>query len=69
MVFWLNIAMLLIITTLGGAALQLLVLRPVSTLLGAIIAAAVVVFVLPIHAQNRFINTLAEFLKAIDRYI
>ena len=69
MVFWLNIAMLLIITTLGGAALQLLVLRPVSTLLGAAIAALVVVFVLPIHVQNRFIATLTGFLKAVDRYI
>ena len=69
MVFWLNIAMLLVITTLGGSALDLLILRPVSTLLGAAIAALVVVFVLPIHVQNRFIAALSEFLKAVDRYI
>jgi Fusaric acid resistance protein-like len=69
MVFWLNIAVLLVITTLGGPALELLVLRPVSTLLGAAIAALVVVFVLPIHVQNRFIAALSEFLRAIDHYI
>jgi hypothetical protein len=69
MVFWLNIAMLLVITTLGGSALQLVILRPVSTLLGAIIAALVVLFVLPIHVQNRFIAALSEFLRGVDRYI
>ena len=69
MVFWLNIAMLLVITTLGGSALELVVLRPVSTLLGATIAALVVVFVLPIHVQNRFIAALSEFLRAADGYI
>jgi len=69
MVFWLNIAMLLVITSLGGSARELIVLRPVSTFLGASIAALVVVFVLPIHVQNRFANALTEFLKVIDRYI
>jgi len=69
MIFWLNIAILLIITTLGGAALQLLVLRPVSTLLGAAIAALVVVFVLPIHVQNRFAAALSRFLTVVDRYV
>ena len=69
MVFWLNIAILLIITTLGGAALELLILRPVSTLLGAAIAALVVVFVLPIHVQNRFVAALSGFLQEVDRYI
>lgn len=69
MVFWLNIAILLIVTTLGGPALHLLYLRPISTLLGAAIAALVVVFVLPIHVQNRFSASLAEFLQAIDHYL
>lgn len=69
MVFWLNIAILLIITTLGGAALELLVLRPVSTLLGAAIAAIVVVFVLPIHVQTRFIAALSGFLLGMDHFI
>jgi hypothetical protein len=68
MVFWLNIAMLLVITTLGGSALELVVLRPVSTLLGAVIAALVVVFVLPIHVQNRFMAALSEFLRVVDHY-
>jgi hypothetical protein len=69
MVFWLNIAMLLVITTLGGPALDLLVLRPVSTLLGAAIAALVVAFVLPIHIQDRFTAALSGFLTEVDRYI
>jgi hypothetical protein len=69
LVFWLNIAMMLVITTLGGAALQLLVLRPVSTLLGAAIAAVVVLYVLPIHVQDRFAIALSGFLTSIDRYI
>lgn len=69
MVFWLNIAVLMIITTLGGAALDLLFLRPVSTLLGAAIAALVVIFVLPIHVQDRFTAALSAFLTQVDRYI
>lgn len=69
MVFWLNIAIMLVITTLGGPALELLVVRPISTLLGAAIAALVVVFVLPIHVQKRFTTALLGFLTAVDRYI
>ena len=69
MVFWLNIGMMLIITTLGGPALHLLVVRPVSTLLGAAVAALVVVFVLPIHVQDRFAAALSGFLKEVDHYI
>lgn len=69
MVFWLNIAMLLVVTTLGGPALDLLVVRPVSTLLGAGIAALVVLFVLPIHVQDRFKAALSSFLAEVDRYL
>ena len=69
MVFWLNIGMMLIITTLGGPALHLLIVRPVSTLLGAAVAALVVVFVLPIHVQDRFAAALSGFLKEVDHYI
>lgn len=69
MVFWLNIAVLLGITSLGGAALELLVLRPVSTLVGGAAAALVVAFVLPIHVQDRFITALSSFMTAVDRYI
>ncbi len=69
MVFWLNIAILLIIMSIGGAALELLVLRPVSTLLGAAVAAVVVVFVLPIRVQDRFSAALSGFLTEVDRYV
>ena len=69
MVFWLNVALMLIITSLGGRALELLVIRPISTLLGATVAALVVVFLLPIRVHNRFIAALAEFTKAVDQYV
>ena len=69
MVFWLNIATLLIITSMGGGALHLLVARPVSTLLGAATATLVVMFILPIRVQERFKAALAEFIKAVDEYI
>jgi uncharacterized membrane protein YccC len=69
MVFWLNIATLLIITSIGGGALHLLVVRPVSTLLGAAMAALVVMFILPIRIKDRFKAALAEFMKAVDKYI
>ncbi len=69
MVFWLNIAILLIIMSIGGKALELLVVRPVSTLLGAAVAAIVVVFVLPIHVQDRFSAALSGFLTEVDRYL
>jgi uncharacterized membrane protein YgaE (UPF0421/DUF939 family) len=69
MVFWLNIAMMLIITTLGGPALDLLIVRPVNTMLGAAIAALIVVFVLPIHVQDRFAAALSNFLAEVDRYV
>jgi len=41
----------------------------VSTLLGAAIAALVVLFVLPIHVQDRFVVALSAFLAEVDRYI
>jgi len=69
MVFWLNIAILLIIMSIGGKALELLVVRPVSTLLGAAVAAIVVVFVLPIRVQDRFSAALSGFLTEVDRYL
>jgi hypothetical protein len=69
MVFWLNIGMLLVITTVGGAALELVVNRPLSTLVGGLMAALVVSFVLPIRVHNRFTAALSEFLNAVDQYI
>jgi hypothetical protein len=69
MVFWLNVALMLIITSLGGRALELLVVRPISTLLGAAMAAFVVMFLLPIRVHNRFVAALAEFMRAVDQYV
>ena len=69
MVFWLNIGMMLVITSLGGRALELLVNRPVSTLVGGAMAAIVVSFVLPIRVHKRFTIALSEFMQSVDRYI
>jgi hypothetical protein len=69
MVFFINIATLLIIIVLGGDALDVLALRTVSTLLGVVIAALVVMYVFPIRVQNRFANALYEFMGMVDLYI
>jgi hypothetical protein len=69
MVFFINIATLMIITVLGGDALEVLALRTVSTLLGVVIAALVVMYVFPIRVQNRFANALSEFMGTVDLYI
>jgi hypothetical protein len=69
MVFFINIATLMIITVLGGDALEVLALRTVSTLLGVVIAALVVMYVFPIRIQNRFANALSEFMGTVDLYI
>ncbi len=69
MAFWLNIAMLLVITIIGDPVRDVLALRSINTLLGATIAAVVVIFVLPIHAQDRFVAALSEFLTRVDHYI
>jgi hypothetical protein len=69
MVFFINIATLLIITTMGAPALQMLAIRISSTLLGAAIAGLVVSFVLPIRVHNRFVTALSEYMKVVDRYI
>ena len=69
MVFFINIATLLIITVLGGDALDVLAVRTVSTLLGVVIAALVVMYVFPIRVQNRFANALSEFMGMVDLYL
>jgi hypothetical protein len=47
----------------------LLFLRPFNTFIGAMIALAVVLYVLPIHAGDRFRLVLAQYLAALDRYV
>ncbi len=69
MIVWINVAVLLIATALGGTAPRLLGVRALNTLLGAVAAALVVTLVLPIRQRNRFIAALVKFLQAVDRYI
>jgi uncharacterized membrane protein YccC len=69
MVFWLNLGFVLVYTRLGAQALDLLFARPSTTLLGALVAALVVVFVFPIHAVDRFRAAESRFLGAVDGYV
>ena len=69
MVFWLNVGFVMVYTRLGVKAMDLLFARPVTTLLGGLVAALVVVFVFPIHAGDRFKVAAARFLGAVDGYV
>ena len=69
MVFWLNIGFVMVYTRLGAQELDLLFARPVTTLLGALVAALVVVYVFPIHTTDRFKAAVARFLGAVDGYV
>ena len=69
MVFWLNIGFVLVYTRLGAKELDLLFARPSTTLVGALVAALVVLFVFPIHTTDRFKVAAARFLIAIDAYV
>jgi uncharacterized membrane protein YccC len=69
MVFWINIGFVIVYTLLGARALDLLLARPVTTLLGALVAALVVVFVFPIRTADRFKTAAAQFLDAVDGYV
>jgi len=69
MVFWINIGFVIVYTRLGAPALDLLLARPVTTLLGGLVAAVVVVFVFPIRTADRFKATASRFLAAVDGYV
>lgn len=69
MVFWLNIGFVMVYTRLGAQELDLLFARPITTLLGALVAALVVVYVFPIHTVDRFKTAVARFFDAVDGYV
>ena len=54
---------------LGMQEMDLLFARPSTTLLGALVAALVVVFVFPIRTTDRFRAAAARFLVAVDGYV
>jgi uncharacterized membrane protein YccC len=69
MVFWLNLGFVMVYTLLGAQEMDLLFVRPFATLLGALVAALVVVFVFPIRTVDRFKAAMARFLGALDGYV
>jgi hypothetical protein len=69
MVFWLNIGFVMVYARLGAQEMDLLFARPSTTLLGALVAALVVVFVFPIRTADRFRAAGARFLGAVDGYV
>ena len=69
MVFWLNIGFVMVYTRLGAQELDLLFARPFTALLGALVAALVVVFVFPIRMTDRFKAAAARFLGAVDGFV
>ena len=69
MVFWLNIGFVMVYTRLGAQEFDLLISRPYTTLLGAVVAAGVVLFVFPIHIGDRFTAAATQFLGAVDGYV
>jgi uncharacterized membrane protein YccC len=69
MVFWLNIGFVMVYARLGAQEIDLFFARPSTTLLGALVAALVVVFVFPIRTADRFRAAAARFLGAVDGYV
>ena len=69
MVFWLNLGFVMVYARLGAQEMDLLFARPSTTLLGALVAALVVVFVFPIRTADRFKAAAARFLGAVDGYV
>jgi len=64
-VFWLNIAFAMGYAGAGGGTVELLVERPLMTILGGGVAALIVVRVLPIRRSDRYPAALVAFLSAI----
>ncbi len=65
MVFWLNLGFVVVYAQLGANPVDLLVQRPFSTLLGALVAAVVVVTVLPSRLTGRYRGAVVGFLSAV----
>jgi hypothetical protein len=68
-VFWLNMAFALVYARPGGRTAELLVERPLMTIIGAAIAAVIVALVLPIRRPGRYVTAVIEYLSAVRRAI
>lgn len=69
MVFWVTTFVALLYSVSGVPPATLLFERPANTLVGAAIAALVVLFVMPIHEQAKFAKALIGFLQSMDSYL
>jgi len=68
MVFWTTMAFAQVYTSVHPIR-ELLIARPLNTLVGAVIAAITVYFVVPVRASDRFKRALGAFFKTVDAYL
>ncbi len=68
MVFWTTMAFAQVYTS-GHPVREVLFARPLNTLIGAVIAALTVYFVVPVRASDRFKRALGAYLKTVDAYL
>ena len=68
MVFWTTMAFAQVYTSVHPIR-ELLIARPLNTLVGAVIAAITVYFVVPVRASDRFKRALGAFFKTVDGYL
>jgi uncharacterized membrane protein YccC len=69
MVFWTTASMVLVLDVVGVSLAEIVIVRPLQTLIGAVIAALVALYVLPVRVRDRFRLALIQFLRAIDGYV
>jgi uncharacterized membrane protein YccC len=66
MVFWTTASMVLVLAVAGVSLAEIVIVRPLETLIGGVIAALVALYVLPVRVRDRFRMALIQFLNAID---
>jgi uncharacterized membrane protein YccC len=69
MIFWTTASMVLVLAVVGVSLVQIVVVRPFETLIGAVVAALVALYVLPIRVRDRFRLALIQYLSVIDGYV
>src|SRR5436309_11432912 len=69
-IFW--VSMLLVITfelMLGGGIEQILVLRVIDTLIGAVLSATAAAFLFPHKTTDKIRHTMIDFLSNLKEYV
>jgi len=69
MAFWVTTFVGVLYNVEGEPLRTVLVFRPLDTVIGACVAALVVLFVLPIHVRDKFRAALVGLLKTTDAYL